>query len=814
MNFKNSLKTAVALTLLSAVFQGVAFADDTGDEAHQISVLQSQASPRDKNAACAWLKLHGTVQSVPALAALLTDEQLSQSARYALESMPGAEPENALLAALGKTSGLLKAGIINSLGVRRDAAAVPDLANLLTDSDAEIANVSAAALGDIASSAALTALQGQLAKASASDALLDGCLRWARHALADGDAKSALPVYQDIYQRQTKKFVHVAAFRGLVLASGKRGVDLVTDAIAKGPASIQSAAIQMVHEKELPGATKAVAALLPKVDALVQIALLGALSQRDDPAAAPEISALVKSAGPEARMAALGALGTLGDDRVVPLLVEIAATADDAGQAAARQALALIHRGTPNQALLNLLSGSKAEAQVEIVRALSSRGAAEAVPQLIHLARQADDAVREAALQALAKLGDQPQLNSFVQLVGEMSTDASRESAATALGLACRHMQARHGTVDLTPVLDALKNGSTETRVALLPVCSGVAAQPVRETLRSCLAEANPKIHTAAVRALCHTMDAELAPDVVRIARETTDEEFRTLAIEAVVRLTTQEESIAIPNSERVKFFQTIMPAATTTAEKRLTLSGLAAVLDAGALKLAEPLLSDVTVSNEAALAVIGICRKLPEGDASKAALENLLARGAADQIKQDAQSLLKLMEGRADYLTVWQIAGPYRQAGKNFSALFDIVFPPETANAQGVNWRDIPLSDDPQTPWELDLLKAIGGEQEVAYARASVRSPAEQPVWLVVSSDDGVKVWLNGEIVHANNATRAITSPPDKVKVTLKAGWNQLLLKITQNNQGWGFGVRLTDLNGTPLSGLQVVADPPNTSK
>jgi hypothetical protein len=67
--------------------------------------------------------------------------------------------------------------------------------------------------------------------------------------------------------------------------------------------------------------------------------------------------------------------------------------------------------------------------------------------------------------------------------------------------------------------------------------------------------------------------------------------------------------------------------------------------------------------------------------------------------------------------------------------------------------------------------------------------------------------------VVHANNASRAITSPPDKIKITLKPGWNQLLLKVTQNNQGWGFGARLTDLNGARLTGLQIVANPAHTS-
>jgi hypothetical protein len=247
------------------------------------------------------------------------------------------------------------------------------------------------------------------------------------------------------------------------------------------------------------------------------------------------------------------------------------------------------------------------------------------------------------------------------------------------------------------------------------------------------------------------------------------------------------------------------VPAATTPPQKRLALSGLAAMPEEDALKLALPLVSDGTVSNEAARAVIAICRRLPDAQAAKAALANVISSGVDDQIRQDAAAALKLIEGRAEYITTWEYAGPYRQKGQNYSKLFDIVFPPEAKDAAGVKWRELPASDDPANPGSMDLLKAMGGEQQVvAYSRASIRSDSEQSATLWVNSDDGVKVWLNGEVVHANNTQRGLTGPPDEVKVMLKAGWNDLLLKVTQNNAGWGFYVRVTGPDGAQIKGLQ----------
>jgi HEAT repeat protein len=102
-----------------------------------------------KAKACQRLAVVGDRAAVPALAALLANEQLSHYARTALEPMPGPEAGDALRAALGKAKGRLLVGVINSLGVRRDAKAIPALGSLLHGPDAEVAAAATAALARI-----------------------------------------------------------------------------------------------------------------------------------------------------------------------------------------------------------------------------------------------------------------------------------------------------------------------------------------------------------------------------------------------------------------------------------------------------------------------------------------------------------------------------------------------------------------------------------------------------------------------------------------------------------------------------------------
>ena len=114
-----------------------------------IRVLKSDKPPADKAMACKQLAICGTKDAVPALAPLLADPQLASWARIALEAIPDPAADAALRKAMGKLSGPLLIGAINSIAVRRDAKAVAALAKKLKAADPEVASAAALALGRI-----------------------------------------------------------------------------------------------------------------------------------------------------------------------------------------------------------------------------------------------------------------------------------------------------------------------------------------------------------------------------------------------------------------------------------------------------------------------------------------------------------------------------------------------------------------------------------------------------------------------------------------------------------------------------------------
>ena len=111
--------------------------------------------------------------------------------------------------------------------------------------------------------------------------------------------------------------------------------------------------------------------------------------------------------------------------------------------------------------------------------------------------------------------------------------------------------------------------------------------------------------------------------------------------------------------------------------------------------------------------------------------------------------------------------------------------------------------------PGLVNFSKLIGGDNRAAYLRNRVWAPVAQDVRLELGSDDGVKVWLNQSVVHANNRPRACRVGEDKVNITLNEGWNELLVKVVQGGGGWAFCGRLVQPDGALTTGLRMGVAP-----
>jgi len=164
-------------------------------------------------------------------------------------------------------------------------------------------------------------------------------------------------------------------------------------------------------------------------------------------------------------------------------------------------------------------------------------------------------------------------------------------------------------------------------------------------------------------------------------------------------------------------------------------------------------------------------------------------------------------------YVTSWLINGPYYENDK--TTRFDASYINEaTAKpSQGLVTNNRPWANFTADAGvnSVDLLRYYTGnagfqmtDNVATYAATYVYSPETKTVLMKYGSDDGVKIWLNGQLVAANNVDRGVTLDSDVTNVTLNKGWNRVLVKVINGAGGHGFALRFTDASSAPITNLE----------
>ncbi len=208
MKFMRSLLPVVAALALTNPL-GAAAPTETA----ALAVLASDAGLQAKARACQELGDFGGKASVAPLAALLDQEHLADYARSGLEGIKDPAAGKALRDALGRLNGSYLAGAVNSLGVRREVAAVPDLQKLALDPKRGVAAEALASLGMIGNAEAVKTLQKVLTDGSADLRLpaAHASLVAATRLAKEGNVAAARSLLDRVARAQIPAYVATAA---------------------------------------------------------------------------------------------------------------------------------------------------------------------------------------------------------------------------------------------------------------------------------------------------------------------------------------------------------------------------------------------------------------------------------------------------------------------------------------------------------------------------------------------------------------------------------------------------------------------------
>lgn len=772
-------------------------------------VLTSDAAFDAKQFVCRQLIPIAGEAQIPALAGLLKDDKLAHYALLVLARIPGKAVNDALLAEVANTHDNDRLELLNVLATRGDARAMSGLKDLLGSASPELGADAASALARFQTPEATSALmaayaftQGAVSR-SMGKALLDSAYRYADQ----GNTKAATDLLYSIDGPRTDPMLRAAALRVRVRIHPETAMAEILKALHEDRTPRQSMAADLA--REIPGtqATQALSDALPGLSPHGQLLLLTTLQARKDHTAAGGMTLLCQSPDAAVRLAALQSLSTLGTESALTPLLHAAAIGSPAERDAARESLARL-QGAQVDAKLTALVSPQIAVNIEIITALGNRHVVSAVPRLMHDAQSSQPEIRTAALGVLRDLGNPAQLPALIDLFLATPSE-QRDALGETIAAIARRLR---GTEEQTAELRVRLASTTKTadRCALLTLLDQVGGPNALLMTQGALKDPTPEVRTTALNLLADWPSDEPMEDLKQVALTTTDARQRTIALRGFLRMVASDEMR--PADRALPLYRSITTLLTRADDKRQVLSGLGKVHSAEALEYASSFLKDPDVRPEAEAAVVAIGRAIigayPEQ--TRAALEPIAKSGVDESTRKAAGAALELPAKLGDYIGAWEVSSVYQVDGIDYTHLFDRPFSPEIPKEVGiVTWWILPIVTDPEHPWLLDLLAFWGGEQRVAYLRSAVWSESARDLVLEMGSDDGLKVWWNGQVVLAHNVARAVAPGQEKVTVHLNAGWNSLLLKVTQNNQGWGACARFTNPDGSPATRLRYALPP-----
>ena len=143
-----------------------------------------------------------------------------------------------------------------------------------------------------------------------------------------------------------------------------------------------------------------------------------------------------------------------------------------------------------------------------------------------------------------------------------------------------------------------------------------------------------------------------------------------------------------------------------------------------------------------------------------------------------------------------WHHVGPFPAA--DFNKAYDTAAGPETAAGKRVNLGQVfgekSIGWGVQPTWtDAKIHNTLTGTNAANYLVRIIESPSALPVEFAFGADDAIKAFLNGSEILNKKTMGGVKADQHKVKVTLKPGRNELLIKVVNAGGSSGFSFRLS---------------------
>ncbi len=619
----------------------------TAKEREFVVVLQSATAGKPEKAiACKQLAIYGSAAAVPALAPLLRDAELASWARIALEAIPGPAADRALRDALGQTGGLLQVGVINSIGVRRDAGAVEGLAALLVGADVQVASAAAIALGHIGGELAAQALEGVLTRVDGEvkDSVAEGCILAAEAFMSSGRAGDAVRLYDRVRGLDVFKPRVLEATRGAILARGEAGLPLLREQLESGDKEFLSVGLRTARELEGEVVTRALVEAVKSGGVDRQGLILMALGDRRDGVVIPAVTEFARSGGPELKVVAVGILERKGDLGSLPVLLEAAVDADKGVADAARTSLARFGGFEVDARLMERMRGAEGALLQVLIELSGVRGIEKAVPVVAPYAASENAGVRSAALGTLGALGGVAQLPALVDLMPW----ATRPKDRAEMEKAIVSIAGREGAEATGALLPLLASGNRQARMAGLHALAAAGGEQALGAVVKAVSDGEEAVQDEAVRTLASWPntwpgDGLVAGPLLDLAKNGRKPAHKVQGLRGYLAAVKEDRSLN--DAAKLESVKSVMSMVERAEERRQVISVLSGVATVDSLEMLIGLSEDSETAEEACVAIVNIAGGPRLGSAGaevrKRALQAVLERSKDERTLRKARELL-----------------------------------------------------------------------------------------------------------------------------------------------------------------------------
>jgi len=171
---------------------------------------------------------------------------------------------------------------------------------------------------------------------------------------------------------------------------------------------------------------------------------------------------------------------------------------------------------------------------------------------------------------------------------------------------------------------------------------------------------------------------------------------------------------------------------------------------------------------------------------------------GASTSFESDPPLRSPWTRGPIRFERNWLLLGPIVRSANGDAAPADaIAAHPVAGQSQTVagaefHWRSVVNWSD-----VIDIPGALGlapteAPAEIIYAYATLTRDHTGDAELSLGCDGGISVWVNGTVVHDRKSTFVFSADRERVPVHLKAGANDLLLRLDHQRGPWRFAARV----------------------